>query len=83
MADLIFIEEGNSNYMKGLINYRKWELAYTVISEILQYQQRGYPGEINNIGHFLAELPTVDRSNSLYDLSLIKEPKGATLEQIL
>ena len=82
MTDITFIEDGNPDYIQGLINYRKRELVYNVIRDIQQYQQRGYPEGMINIAYFLTELPSNDE-NSLYDLSLIEEPRGATLEQLL
>ena len=82
LTDLTFIEDGNPDYIQGLINYRKRELVYSVIREIQQYQQESYTFELVNIAHFLTELASNDE-NSLYDLSLLREPRNATIEQIV
>jgi len=77
LTDITFIEDGNPDYVQGLINYRKRELVYSVIREIQQYQQQSYTYGIVNIAHFLTELPSNDE-NYLYDLSLQREPRGVT-----
>ena len=82
LTDLTFIEDGNPDYIQGLVNYRKRELVYSVIREIQQYQQASYTFELVNIAHFLTELPSNDE-NSLYDLSLLREPRNATIDQIV
>lgn len=84
LTDITFIEDGNPDYINGLINYRKRELVYNVIQEIQQYQQTGYEYElVDNIAHFLTELPICDNDDDLYKLSLAREPRGATADQIL
>mmetsp|Transcript_6017 Transcript_6017/g.9086 ORF Transcript_6017/g.9086 Transcript_6017/m.9086 type:complete len:537 (-) Transcript_6017:66-1676(-) len=82
LTDITFIEDGNPDYIQGLINYRKRELVFSVIREIQQYQQQSYTDDFVNIAHFLTELASNDEEK-LYELSLIREPRGATLEQLL
>merc|ERR1712137_1127881 len=81
LTDITFIEDGNPDFVQGLINYRKRELVYSVIREIQQYQQKSYTDDFVNIAHFLTELASNDEEK-LYELSLIREPRGATLEQL-
>jgi hypothetical protein len=81
LTDITFIEDGNPDWINGLINYRKRELVYSVIREIQQYQQQSYTYEIVNIAHFLTEFPT-NEEESLYELSLQLEPRGATADQL-
>lgn len=82
LTDITFIEDGNPDYINGLINYRKRELVYTVIREIQQYQQMAYTFEyIDNIASFLTELPN-NEEDVLYDLSLQREPRNASLEDL-
>ena len=84
MTDVTFIEDGNLDYIKGLVNYRKRELIYNVIRDIQQFQPKGYPFEfVDNIAHYLTELPVISDENDLYNLSLLREPRGATIETIL
>ena len=84
MTDITFIEDGNPDYIKGLINFRKREFNYNVLREIQQYQLIGYTFElVDNIAHYLTELPLIANENDLYELSLIREPKNATAESLL
>ena len=82
LTDITFIEDGNPDYVQGLINYRKREMVFSVIREIQQYQQQCYTYDIVNIAYFLTELAS-NNEEHLYDLSLIREPRGATLDKLL
>jgi predicted MPP superfamily phosphohydrolase len=76
LTDITFIEDGNPDYIKGLINFRKRELVYLVIREVQQYQLQRYNYEyVDNIAHFLAELP-YHTDEELYELSLVHEPRN-------
>jgi hypothetical protein len=78
LTDITFIEDGNPDYIKGLINYRKRELVFLVIREIQQYQQKRYSYElVDSIAYFLTELP-YNNTSELYDLSLVQEPRSVT-----
>ena len=57
-------------------------MVFAVIREIQQYQQQSYTDQFVNIAHFLTELASNDE-NSLFDLSQKREPRGATLEQLI
>jgi len=62
---------------KTLINFKKRALVYTVISEIQLYQQAHYPiVRVEPLHTFLRELPH-DDEEQLYQLSLMREPRGA------
>ena len=82
MTDITFIEDGNPDYINGLINFRKRELVYLVIRDVQQYQQMSYPFEFSDIAQFLTELPNNDE-DVLYDLSLLREPRTCKLEDLL
>ena len=83
MTDLTFIDEGNSDYIKGMINFRKWRLVAKSIEQFQHFQQRKYELKIiDNITHFLTDLPTLSEDD-MYELSLHHEPRGATLEEII
>lgn len=86
LTDFTFIEEGNSDLVtKGenkLINFAKQELIYTVFEEIEQYQLTHYSLEfVEQLGAFLQQLPFNDEE-SLYKLSLLREPRSAPLSDI-
>ena len=83
LTDITFIEDGNPDYIKGLINFRKREFNYNVLRDIQQFQQISYNFNfVDNIAHCLTELPVIDNENDLYNLSLIREPKNATIESL-
>lgn len=87
LTDLTFIEDGNPDFVKKgenkLINFAKQELIYSVFDEIKQYQQTQYSIEyVEQLGAFLQQLPSNDEE-SLYKLSLLREPRAATIDQIL
>jgi len=75
LTDITFIEDGNADYIDGLINYRKREMVYGVIRDIQQYQQQSYTFPmVDGIAHYLTELPSNDEE-TLYSLSLLREPR--------
>lgn len=76
MSDLTFIEDGNPDFVKGLINYRKKELLVNVIREIQQFQQIKYDFPINEeIVYSFFSLPTLQEGDS-YSLSLSITPRN-------
>jgi hypothetical protein len=42
LSDLTFIEDGNPDTIRGLINFTKRRFLFRVISEISRYQQNAY-----------------------------------------
>ena len=42
MSDLTFVDEGNPKIVKGLVNFRKKQLEYAVIVQVLRYQDQAY-----------------------------------------
>jgi hypothetical protein len=42
LSDLTFIEDGNPDAIRGLINFTKRRFLFRVISEISRYQQNAY-----------------------------------------
>ena len=77
LTDLTFIEDGNKDMLDGLINFRKRQLIYSIISDIQLYQQARYfitPNPI--ILGMIHNLPCKDEE-ALYRVSLIREPRGS------
>lgn len=75
LTDLTFIEDGNQNFLDGLINFKKRQMVYKIIADIQLYQQDKYDISPNpNILSFLSKLDFKDE-NDLYKLSLIREPR--------
>jgi len=75
LADLTFIEDGNSDFTDELINFRKSELLYGVIADIQQYQQTDYTiGFDPELMNLIQDLP-FNSENELIKLSYKREPK--------
>ena len=76
LTDLTFIEDGNQNFVNGgLINFKKRQMIYNIISEVQLYQQDRYDIPPNLL--ILPLLSTLESKNEdeLYKLSLIREPR--------
>jgi RasGEF domain/RasGEF N-terminal motif len=78
LTDLTFIEEGNPDFSNGgLINFRKREFAYGVITEIQQYQLDAFPFRPDpNIQAAWDSITYIDDDDALFKLSLIVEPRN-------
>jgi len=88
LTDLTFIEDGNKDEVKGLINFKKRELIFSTIMEIQQYQQQPYNIKPKpNIIQFLFELPSIDDKkkfeDQLHDQSHLIEPKNLSKAELL
>jgi len=71
LADFVFIEEGNSDTIRGLINFSKRKQIANVIREIQQYQQTPYYfEEVSDVQKWLTDQNVLEE-NELYKLSLV------------
>ncbi len=78
LTQLTFIDDGNPDYLRNLINFRKRELIYNVISELFDLQNDPYSYPVDRVVHgLLSELPSMEL-NELRQLSRKLEPQGAT-----
>jgi len=80
LTDLTFIEEGNSAFYKGMINFQKRKLIYDVIEKVMRYQVMPYNfTSVNQIQSLLIDLKrfSVDKEEDLYNFSISREPKNA------
>jgi len=83
IQDLTFIHEGNPDKVESRINFQKRELVYEVIIKIRGYQEVAYTLELNpELAQTLIDLPTLD-DEQLYNLSLSREPRGASRTDIV
>lgn len=88
LTDLTFIEDGNPDFQNAtdgtkLINFKKRELVYNVLQEIQIHQAQQYPIEPKEpIASYLRYLPHLGES-SLYDISLQREPRNATIKDLI
>lgn len=78
LTDLTFIEDGNQNFLDGLINFKKRQMVYNIISEVQLYQQDRY--EIPPIPSILSLITKLEfkSENDLYKISLVREPRTTT-----
>lgn len=82
MSDLVFIDEGNQDCNDGKINFDKRELVFGIIQDIQLYQTDGYLFPVlQPINKFLSWVPTLS-DHQLYNLSLLREPRGCARENI-
>jgi len=78
LTDLTFIEEGNPDILNGQINFKKRELAYKVIQEVVLSQTFPYQlFPVEPLHTFVQELAYNSSDDELYDLSLYVEPREA------
>eukprot|EP01094_Clydonella_sp_ATCC50884_P029750 TRINITY_DN9432_c0_g1_i1.p1 TRINITY_DN9432_c0_g1~~TRINITY_DN9432_c0_g1_i1.p1 ORF type:complete len:1120 (-),score=371.40 TRINITY_DN9432_c0_g1_i1:107-3226(-) len=56
LTDLTFVEDGNPDKVKGLINFRKRQLEYDVIVKILRFQKKSYPLTMVRARHIICTL---------------------------
>jgi son of sevenless-like protein len=84
--DLTFADEGNPNNLNddpNLINFEKRILIYRIIQDLLINQQHYYTfGVSDPIYSFLAGLHHLPEKE-LYSISLYREPRGASLFEVL
>jgi len=87
LTDLTFIEDGNTNYLKAtnLINFDKRIKVAAVIQEIQQYQTSQYCLQAVGVieKYLLNRFESVQSIDSLYELSLQKEPRETNDETVL
>eukprot|EP00301_Raphidiophrys_heterophryoidea_P025032 c8299_g1_i1.p1 GENE.c8299_g1_i1~~c8299_g1_i1.p1 ORF type:complete len:696 (-),score=177.61 c8299_g1_i1:27-2114(-) len=80
LSDLVFIEDGNKDFVKGfdnIINFDKRRKIAAVIRKIQQLQQDRYKFEkVHKLSSMLAtlEFPN-DNEEEMYQLSLVREPR--------
>jgi len=76
LTDITFSEDGNSDMIDGKINFKKREMIYKIIREILQPQNAAYNFRIVEPLHtFLVDLPYISDTEELYDISIFYEPR--------
>jgi len=83
LTDLVFIEDGNADFIVGLINFGKRKLVHHVITELLEHQRVAY--NFMGLGiPFLEELNTplhrievkFKTDTEMFELSLKNEPRN-------
>lgn len=75
LSDVTFTEEGNKEFVNGLVNFQKRSLISDIISQALAHQSNPFPFQPNeSLIAFLQNQPEID-SNQLYSLSLVAEPR--------
>ncbi|KNC50985.1 Ras guanine nucleotide exchange factor J [Thecamonas trahens ATCC 50062] len=83
MQDLTFINDGNENTVNGLINFGKRRLVFDQIAKIQLYQQTGWDFPRIPMVYRTLVHPTPGVSeNDLYQLSLLREPRGCSKSDV-
>jgi len=85
LTDLIYIGDGNPDTLQDgkLINFRKRQMVFKVLDEIAVQQSKPYGIEPKQpLTGCLLGLPALTE-DQLYDLSLSREPRGATMADVL
>ncbi|KAJ3446948.1 guanine nucleotide exchange factor [Anaeramoeba flamelloides] len=82
-TDLVFIEDGNPDYINGnLINFSKRKLVYHVIHQLQYFQSSNYNlHPVYQIASFLNHFPRLEKKE-LYQLSLEREPRNVSKNDI-
>lgn len=79
MSDLTFVDDGNPNCIDGLINFSKRRLVYSIISDLLNFQN--HPYNLTVIPELKRMLEDINSQlegitdKALYDISLQREPR--------
>lgn len=83
LKDLTFIEDGNPDFVRGLINFAKRRMLYRVISETLLYQDQEYQITPQGVvSELAASIPPVNEKE-IYNQSLQREPRDADKDQLV
>jgi RasGEF domain/RhoGEF domain/RasGEF N-terminal motif len=70
LRDIVFIEDGNPDDVRGLINVHKRSLAHDVLSDLLQHQEHPYAVKENQrFQHYLANYTIDYDDDQMWDLS--------------
>lgn len=78
LTDMTFIDEGNVDFVGGLINFGKVNFIYAVLAEIAQYQQDPFPFNADpNIQAAFDQATYQESSDALFQLSIKVEPRNA------
>ncbi|PRP76409.1 Ras guanine nucleotide exchange factor [Planoprotostelium fungivorum] len=84
LSDLTFAEDGNPDFLQdnpSLINFSKRVLVSRLITDIQLNQQMSYQLSPIEEAFFLQEFPHIHEKD-LYDLSLVREPRGLSAQQL-
>ncbi|KAJ3443426.1 ras guanine nucleotide exchange factor i-related [Anaeramoeba flamelloides] len=82
LTDLTFIEEGNKDYVNGLVNFYKTHLISKVIQDVQKFQQKRYNFmPVIQISKFLTNFPKMSQ-DTIYELSMKVEPRNSSRSDI-
>ena len=79
---MTFIEDGNPDYIDGLINFTKRSLVYKILKQIEVFQLEAYNFvTVPLLRAYLMNLPQIN-DKDLYAQSLLIEPRNAKRSEI-
>lgn len=74
-SDLTFLDDGNPNFINNLVNFEKRRLVYSIISDLITYQDKPYNfmpfPELKSLLLNIESIP----DKELYEYSLKREPR--------
>eukprot|EP01137_Pigoraptor_chileana_P008598 Opistho-2@55665 len=81
-SDLTFLDDGNPNFVNGLINFGKRRLVFQIIADMMTYQDKPYnflpiPEVSDQLIKIMTAGNTLMDSKTLYEFSLQREPRGS------
>eukprot|EP01094_Clydonella_sp_ATCC50884_P028908 TRINITY_DN8841_c0_g1_i1.p1 TRINITY_DN8841_c0_g1~~TRINITY_DN8841_c0_g1_i1.p1 ORF type:complete len:588 (+),score=266.36 TRINITY_DN8841_c0_g1_i1:205-1764(+) len=83
LTDLTFIGDGNADFKGERINIRKRLQEGAVLEQVLKYQQKAYDiAPLHPLYEYLLDMPALD-DDILYRMSLKREPRGASIADVL
>ena len=81
--DLTFIEDGNPETIDGLINFERLTQVYEVIEKVGGFKENKYTYPIVEPVYSLCKtLPSINNDKLLYNISLYKEPRDCSIDQV-
>jgi len=84
LQDLVFIEDGNPNLIRNLINWTKRKMVGNIVNTILIYQSDVYKFELKNPKEFqywFHQFPILSEKE-LFEKSLKIEPRDSNLSDL-
>eukprot|EP01156_Anaeramoeba_ignava_P022830 Anaeramoba_ignava/c21087_g1_i1.p1 GENE.c21087_g1_i1~~c21087_g1_i1.p1 ORF type:complete len:689 (+),score=226.23 c21087_g1_i1:713-2779(+) len=84
LTDITFISDGSPNEIDGLINFAKRKLLYLTIKDMQNFQMKPFNFFfIHQIAVLFDQETSAKTEKELYKISLEREPRSATRQQII
>eukprot|EP01092_Planopodium_desertum_P015494 TRINITY_DN8241_c0_g1_i1.p1 TRINITY_DN8241_c0_g1~~TRINITY_DN8241_c0_g1_i1.p1 ORF type:complete len:121 (+),score=12.91 TRINITY_DN8241_c0_g1_i1:34-363(+) len=75
LTDLVYIDEGNKDFIGDKINFKKQELVFGVLKKMRVFQARGYDYvRLEPLARLLTHVP-FHKAKEAYEISLLIQPR--------